>query len=292
MARVLTKVGEAYVIKLVLADMDGTLLPFGADRVSDRTQAAIRALGETGISFGLATGRDMPQLRTFFDGETAFGTGIMANGMKVYVDGELSYLMLLENESLQRIADLLEDEPDAFLNLYPHGEEGEQRILSVGCTKADVERFSTRFPLESTIVPCVPDIPLISATIACFGAAEEFSELIDRVKDQVPCFDYVLPFAGWCDILPAGVNKGTSLPRLLEAMDVSADEVLFFGDGDNDLPIYGAFENTVAMANAMPAAAAAARWHIGPCEEDGMAVALEELARATRAGERPAFMCD
>ncbi|MBQ9006161.1 MAG: HAD family phosphatase, partial [Atopobiaceae bacterium] len=250
-------------IKLVLADMDGTLLPFGADRVSNRTQAAIRALGETGITFGLATGRDMPQLRTFFDDGTAFGTGIMANGMKVYVDGDLSYLMLLENESLQRIADLLDDEPDAFLNLYPHGEEGRQRILSVGCTKEDIERFSARFPLESTIVACVPDIPLISATTAFLGDAGEFPALIQRVKGLVPCFDCVLPFAGWCDILPAGVNKGTALPQLIEAAGVIPDEVLFFGDGDNDLPLYGALENTVAVANAMPAAAAAARWHVG-----------------------------
>ena len=279
-------------IKLVLADMDGTLLPFGAERVPSRALEAIRALDAVGIRFGLATGRDRRQLLGFFDGDDfAFKTGILANGMKVYVDGRLDYLMLLENESLQLIADVLAETPGAFLNVYPDGrDDEEQQIISIGCSREELEAFTSVVELPGDTAPCVPDIPISSATIACLGDDDELSRVRNRLKHVAPCFDYISPFRNWCDILPAGVNKGTGLPTLMRSLGIGPDEVLYFGDAENDLPIMGALDNTVAMANSMPAAAAAARWHIGPCDEDGLAIALEELARATKAGETPSFM--
>jgi hydroxymethylpyrimidine pyrophosphatase-like HAD family hydrolase len=53
-----------------------------------------------------------------------------------------------------------------------------------------------------------------------------------------------------------------------------------------------AVPNSVAVANATPEAAAAARYHIGRCDEDGVAKALEELACATREGRTPRFMLE
>jgi len=36
----------------------------------------------------------------------------------------------------------------------------------------------------------------------------------------------------------------------------------------------------------------AANFHVGSAMDDGVAVALEEIARATRAGEMPAFLLE
>ena len=58
---------------------------------------------------------------------------------------------------------------------------------------------------------------------------------------------------------------------------------MVFGDAGNDLPLFSAVPNSVAVANAQPEAAAAARWHIGRCEDDAVAAAIEALA----AGEWP-----
>ena len=66
-----------HMIKLVLCDMDGTLVPFGAERVSDRTLAAIRSLVHAGVRFGPASGREPIDLKTFFSGdESLYETGI------------------------------------------------------------------------------------------------------------------------------------------------------------------------------------------------------------------------
>lgn len=77
-------------IKLILADMDGTLLPFGSRVVSERTHSAILSALDAGIAFGPASGRDYADLADAFDGDTrCFSTGIMANGKKVFSSGEL-----------------------------------------------------------------------------------------------------------------------------------------------------------------------------------------------------------
>ncbi len=278
-------------IKLVLSDMDGTLLPFGANRVSDRAREAIAALQHEGISFGLATGRHTVQLMSFFEGDdTAFRTGILNNGMQVRVDGQIAYLELLDKEALQRISDLLQEVPGAFLSLYPLDMADPDDFLCVATTQEESAAFSSVMRTPGNLVDRVPDIPIISASIAFPGSHDEFEAAKRRLKELVPIFDCISPFEHWADVLPADTNKGTSLPRLLEAMGITADEVLFFGDADNDLPIMNVLENTVAMANSMPSAEAAARWHIGASEDDGVAQALEELVRATRAGETPAFM--
>lgn len=90
--------------------------------------------------------------------------------------------------------------------------------------------------------------------------------------------------------MPAGVNKGSSLGALLDELGISSDEVVFFGDAENDLQIMEKVENSVAVANATPAAAAAARWHIGSSADDSVAAALEDIACSAREGRLPSFM--
>ena len=49
-------------IKLILADMDGTLLPFGSRVGSERTHSAILSALDAGIACGPASGRDYADL--------------------------------------------------------------------------------------------------------------------------------------------------------------------------------------------------------------------------------------
>ena len=58
---------------------------------------------------------------------------------------------------------------------------------------------------------------------------------------------------------------------------------MVFGDAGNDLAMFDAVENAVAVANATPEAAVAARWHIGACADDAVAQIIEQVA----AGEWP-----
>ena len=278
-------------IRLALSDVDGTLVPFGQECVSDRMLEAIRCVRDAGMRFGVASGRDEVNLVRLFAGHTEpFQTGILCNGKKVKLDGELVQLTLLDNAALQRVADLALEFPDTFVCVFPLNAKPANRGFCIGATADQMAPWTSGVGFEGVSVREVPDAQIIDATIACNPSQELMERVLEQAAAACPEFDFAQPFPRWCDILPKGLNKGTALQVLLDALDVASDEVVFFGDAENDLDLLGAVENSVAVANATSAAAAAARWHIGASEDDAVADALEDLARAAGTGALPAFL--
>lgn len=283
---------EEEMVKLVLADMDGTLLPQGGENVSYRTIQAVRALLDAGVRFGPATGRQAYELdRRFFGARDCYGTAITANGKRVFVDGELRREILVERSVLERLYGLLSTVPNAFLVVETADNGGGTRPwYCVTARSGDAAWFGQNVGFKAEACDALPDEDAISAEIACAGSDEQYEELIAQARVLVPECEFATSQVHWCDVMPQGVNKGYGLKVLLDELGISRDEVVFFGDADNDLPLMELIPNSVAMANATPAAAAAARWHVGDVADDGAAAALEEIARAVRAGETPAFM--
>ncbi len=75
-------------IRLILADIDRTLLPWGLDAVPPRTRAAMHHAMEAGIHVGPATGRGFDWLSPLFSGDVAcFRTCVATNGNQVFLDG-------------------------------------------------------------------------------------------------------------------------------------------------------------------------------------------------------------
>lgn len=265
-------------IKLVLSDVDGTLVPLGKKHVSERTLAAIRRLQEGGIRFGLATGRDEVELVKQFAGHTEpFDTGILSNGKKIKVDGEIVRLSLLDNEGLRCMARLITEYPQSFVTAYPLAATADNAIYCVGATEEEVAPWSKKYAFRPMIVDEFPDIEVLGATIACPHEEPVMLEIIERGRELCPQFDFVRPAAKWTDIVPKGVNKGTALAWLLDKLGLEQDEVVMFGDADNDLAILEFLENAVVVQNATPAAKAAASVEIGHVKDDAVAEILERM---------------
>lgn len=278
-------------IKLALSDVDGTLIPLGTERVSERTMQAICRAQKAGVRVGVATGRDTAELMKLFGGnDRAFRTGILSNGKKLMVDGEVARLSLIDNDILTRMVELVESYEGTFVTAYPLHADETNPVYCMGATEDELTKWSERYAFTGIIVGEVPDIQILGATIACPLGDEVMAEIITRGKQLCPEFDFALPAPNWCDILPKGINKGTALAALLDLLDVSIDEVVVFGDADNDLALLGAVEHAVAVANATPAAKAAAAWHIGACADEAVADALEDIAQAVQMGTLPRFM--
>lgn len=278
-------------IKLALTDMDNTLVPFGQDRVSDSVFEAVSLVREAGLRFGPATGRDEQELRRFFGGdESCFETGILSNGKKVKLDGELVAVHYMDKVALQRLADAFFAVPGVFLCAYPAKTDYTNPVYVLGARTAEMAAYESRLRFNG--IPCeqLPDIDFIAGAMACSGSKENMDNVRRIAACLAPEFDIVAPIANWFDVLPKGVSKASGLDELIAAMGISDEEVAFFGDGENDIKMMGRVPNSVAVANAMPAAAEAARWHIGACLDDGVPVALRELARVAGTDEPADFM--
>lgn len=279
-------------IKLVLSDMDNTLIPVGEDHVSYRTVTAIRDLLDVGVRFAPATGREVYELdRMFFGVRDCYQTALAANGKRVYVDGRMVSETLMDREALLRLQDLLDTTPNAFLVVEPaDNPRGKKPWLCVGAREGDAAWFAQRLGFLHKTVERLPEQDFIAAEIACAGSDEQYERILAQACELLPGYSFTTSQVHWCDVLPEGVGKGSSIQTLLDELGIRSDEVLFFGDADNDIELMQAVEHSVAVANATDTAYEVARWHVGPCEDDGVAVALEQLAEALEAGEKPRFM--
>ena len=92
-----------------------------------------------------------------------------------------------------------------------------------------------------------------------------------------------LPMPGFLNLTPPGYSKASGIDILCEALGIGLEQVITFGDGGNDLEMIAHVPNGVAVQGAVSEVAAAARWHIGRCEDETVPAAIEALV----AGEWP-----
>jgi hydroxymethylpyrimidine pyrophosphatase-like HAD family hydrolase len=80
----------------------------------------------------------------------------------------------------------------------------------------------------------------------------------------------------YLEVLNAKASKGAGLKIALEHRGLRPEDVIAFGDEENDLPMFKVASFSVAPSSAKEAVKAAASLVVGPCEEDGVAAFLEE----------------
>ncbi|WP_289499822.1 HAD-IIB family hydrolase, partial [Faecalibaculum rodentium] len=79
------------------------------------------------------------------------------------------------------------------------------------------------------------------------------------------------------EILPKGYSKGKTLKRLMEMKGWNKDEVVAFGDGENDVSMFEVVDDSFAMANARDFVKAKARYETASNADNGIVQGLERL---------------
>lgn len=282
-------------IKLVLSDMDNTLIPFGRERVSQRTIDAIHACQEQGVDFGPATGRDRAELAGFFGGDrSCYNTAVCVNGQKVYYLRSLVFERSLDAEPLRAAARRVQSEPGCAFVTYRSDGLGDW----VGISQEEMgSMYDRAFMAGGMYHDELPAYPVAKAGIICMNGQDAIDRLQAELEGEFPEFTFANTVVNWMDVSIRGWSKVEGVKELIRTLNLSLNEVCVFGDADNDLTMLEYIPNSCAMANANDNAKAAARWHVGTSADDGVAIALEQIAEAARiCNERgtedilPAFM--
>ena len=261
-------------IKLILTDIDGTILSAGEKVVDEKHRSAMHAALDAGIHVGPASGRGAANLIPSFAGDDALVATVLAtNGMQVYLDGKLIYEAHLDHGILAQVVEFVQGKPGCGLIYF----DGATPYLVCG----DMADLKESFPAYGEIAqPAdgIPDQPIVKANVFCKKDMDFTRELFEGAKAAVPGFDWSLPMPGFLNMGPKGWNKARAVDVLVEALGITLDEVCVFGDAGNDVEMLSHVPNSVAVSNATPEAAQAARWHIGSCEEGAVADAILALS--------------
>lgn len=269
-------------IRLILSDIDNTILPRGAERVSPRTVAAFRAAIGAGLLVGPSTGRGISWIPPFFGGDAACcATAVATNGLQIYLGGEKVLEKTLDPEALEHLRALVAEVPHAGLIVFDGGTP-----LLVEGSRDDLRVAFPAYGEACVPVDRLPDKPVIKCNVFSNLDEPQMAELVRMLNAEVPELDIDRALPNSSNVMKHGWNKGAAVRWLCDRLGIGLDEVVVFGDADNDLPMFHAVPNAVAVANATRPAAEAARWHIGACADDAVAGAIEALARGEWPFER------
>jgi len=127
-------------------------------------------------------------------------------------------------------------------------------IADVGATVVNGHSLEAIEPLQSEIEEKWPQTYAIRSALdeipqlryqhvpqqrrsSFFYEPEVDLNLVKQVADRYEC-DMITSADQYLDLLPKGVNKGTTLKKLIEFLDVEADDVMVAGDTLNDLALF------------------------------------------------------
>lgn len=119
----------------------------------------------------------------------------------------------------------------------------------------------------------VEDIARMNIFLNNEERAEEYQQLISKKFSTVNCFVMQDSYDSkkWLVVNPSNLNKKTTLEQLGKELDITLEEMTFFGDGLNDVEVISSVGNGVAMGNALEEVKANAKDITLSNNEDGIA---------------------
>lgn len=275
-------------IKLVLCDLDSTLIWQPDHVITPFALDAIHVLQGSGVLFAPCTGRIYRDLTHMLAGDAAAtSTAVTSNGQLVYLEGQLVEKVALSHKALLCAEASLAHMPDAYLVVEYGG-----RKVAVGTDLGFVRAHPDNFWHVERTLADVPEEPCYKANVRVVGTYERCQEVAAHLSDAHAELDFLCPMPGTphIDVTPHGFGKDHGGDFLMDRLGLEPQEVCCFGDAENDLAVLRHYPHSVAVANAVPAVRDVARWHIGPADNDSVAHALLDIAEATPEGRMPAFM--
>ena len=262
-------------IKLILTDVDQTILPKGDKVVPARTLAALDAALAAGIHVGPASGRALPGIIPTFGGEARYvQTALATNGMQVYLDGELIHEEHLDRDGLAHVVEVARTLEGVGVICFE-----DSSIVHIVC--GELDDLAASFPAyaaDPRFDDEVPAFPIVKSNIFVRGDMERTAEVLEVFKREVPELGFNLPLTGFLNVTPVGYSKASGIDIMCDALGIGLSEVVVFGDGGNDIEMLEHVPNSVAVENATPEVSRIARWHIGSCADEAVADAIFALA--------------
>lgn len=269
-------------IKMIGLDLDGTLLT-DKKELTVRTREVLAKAIRSGIVVLVATGRPwmgVPEELREFPG---MDYALTSNGARI-IDtrtGNVIEEHLLSVKSAKKALEICR-KYDTLQEVYFDGQ---------GYAPAEkmefVERYhknpnmweymrKTRIPVDDIFELVDRENRGLDKTQALFADMSERKRAWEELARHED-LELVGSLRYNIEVNAAGVNKGTGLVNLGSRLGIKREEIMTFGDGDNDTVMLKEVGFGVAMANGEPQVKEAADYITLSNEEDGVAQAIERF---------------
>jgi len=260
--------------KLIATDLDGTIVNHDGT-ISDRTVTTFKRARDMGVEIFFVTGRPprwMPEIREAF----GFGNAICGNGAMLYDllgDKVLEEWLISVEDQLETIKRLRIAIPNVSFAVeshsYFHREKAYIPRWDVGLDNIGVNR------IEDIIQS--PALKLLARCSAQEISSDAMLATAIPVLDGLVTVTHSNPDDSLLEISAINVSKGATLAKMAARLGIDAADCVTFGDNPNDFSMLAWSGRSYAMASGHPDGAKIAKSVAAPCEEDGVAQAIDAL---------------
>lgn len=258
-------------IKIISMDFDGTLLT-SDKKISDRTRKCLIKLKKQSYTIIGITARNLLSVKNILD-VSLFDYIILNNGSDIYYveNDKIENVSCIKKDVAKKIYDTFSEKYNQidfctpFNYLIKSKEKGDDRsfikyINGLEDVNDSVSRINVFFENDN-------DLEYSRKLIENKFENVNVVKMIDTDKANSRM---------WLTINPKSVNKLSTLEKICKNLKYTIDEVVFFGDGENDLVLIENVGIGVAMDNAIKVVKDKASYVTLSNDLDGIAEYLEK----------------
>ena len=252
-------------IKAAFFDIDGTLFSHTIHAIPESTKRTVKLLREKGIKVFIATGRSLKETKRVPLGDMKFDGYVTLNG-QICLDAEEKILFEAPIKG-EDGAYLL----DAFVNKkFPLAIVEKDRIY-INYIDDSVIRAQ-----KSVNIPLLPIKEYQGAPIYQFIGYMNWEET-GKIAPKIPNCKITRWYDEGIDIISKDGGKANGIQKVLEFYGMTKEEIIAFGDSDNDMDMLEFAGIGVAMGNAEESVKAVADYVTTDIDEDGIWNACRHL---------------
>lgn len=267
-------------IKLIITDIDGTLVPDGNSDLNPEYYETIKRLKDSGIVFVAASGRQFRSMETMFAPVKEDMVFVAENGGYVCCRG---YDIGINSMNLRDVHDLIRkvrEIPECEL-VYctpkkAHVETKDQKLIDWLVDSYHFDLLQVPDLMELTEEPVKVSIYHATDAEGTVGEA--------ALADIRTCFHAVCAGKEWVDCLNKNANKGNALLSIQRYMKISREETMAFGDNMNDIEMLSHAAYSFAIGNARTEVKKAARYVADTNKNDGVLQVMKKVLENNQYG--------
>lgn len=245
---------EVMDIKVIATDMDGTLLDSRGQLDLPRLEKILNRLDQHGIRFVIATGNEVHRMRQLLGHLAERVVLVVANGARIFENNKLLQAQTWDDAMVDRALGHFKGREcqDQFVVTAMNG-----GFVKKGTIFTELDKFMTSEMIEklyqrmhfveefdSSLFGGVLKMSMVVGEERSDAVLQEINDLFDG---QIRA---VSSGYGCIDILQTGIHKAWGLEELLKRWGLKSEQIMAFGDSENDIEMLKLAGISYAMENA------------------------------------------
>ncbi len=285
-------------IKLIVTDMDGTLLNENIEITPRATEAIFRAQ-EAGLDFAIATGRTVESGYSLAKEQGISCPFIELNGARLFDREEnLQFTRAIEKEETKELIGIIEnygihnefitedvtysnqsieDYVTAFKSVFQSINKSLTDEEAIEKIKDRLNNLNVQTVDDYSFLYQNPNIQVLKTLLNADENSKVLAEIQHTVEETLPSLIVTSASSNNIEINNKMANKGQAVAEYAASQGYKPSEVITIGDNLNDLTMLEWAEHSYAVSNAHPRAKQAATYQAPSHTEDAVAQVIERV---------------